>query len=236
MEKSIAAFHHVFDNLKATEEAVKSFRYYHPDSPYFLLGDNGKDHYEICKKYNCNFFYFNEHLGYPPFNKFGIIEWLSRVFLACAKSNTSHIVLMEDDVHIVNKIDFSIDWEIAGISSHWNESIHPNILEKITSHSNKRPLQQWYGGGGGSILKTKTFLENYYKFVNFYFENFDYFFNYQKILGWTDYTLTLMYFFSGKDYSINSRLYELKGEFNEEELKKDFDILHHYKKYYFNQT
>lgn len=232
MEKSIAAFHHVFDNLNATEEAVRSFREHHPDSPYFLLGDNGVDHYEICKKYNCNFFLFKDHLGYPPFNRFGILEWLSRVFLACAKSNTSHMILMEDDVHILNKINFSPDWELAGVSSTCNEHFHPIILEKVISNSKKNPLQYWYGGGGGSLLKTKTFLENYFKFINFYYENFEYFYNYQKILGWTDFTLTLFYFFSGKDYTVNPRLYEIRGECNETELKNNFDILHHYKKHY----
>jgi hypothetical protein len=232
MSTSLAAFHHVYDNLLATEEAVKSFRSFYPHSPYFLLGDDGKDHYEICKKYNCSFFNFNTHLGYPPFNQHGIIEWLSRVFLACAKSNTSHIMLMEDDVHIINKVEYSSDWELAGYPSSWNEPIHSVILEKITQHTNKRPLQAWYGGGGGSILKVKTFLENYYKFIDFYYNNFDYFLNFQQIIGWTDFTLTCFYFFSGKDYTVNPRLYEIKDSFNEPELIKNYDILHHYKKYY----
>lgn len=232
MGKSIAAFHHVFNNLTATEEAIKSFRKYHPSAPYFLLGDDGVDHYELCKKYNCNLFQFNLHLGYPPFDKYGIIEWLSRVFLACAKSNTTHIMLMEDDVHIINPINFEHNWELAGVSSHWNDSLHPVIIEKIVSFSGNYPLQSWYGGGGGSILNTKTFLENYYKFVSFYFDNFDYFYNYQKILGWTDFTLTTFFFFSGKNYTVNPRLYEIKGDCDELKLKKDFDILHHYKKFY----
>lgn len=229
---SLAAFHHVYDNLRATEEAVKSFRQYHPSEPYFLLGDGGVDHYELSKKYNCNFFYFNNHLGYPPFNKFGIIEWLSRVFLACAKSNTTHIMLMEDDIHIANKIQLDKSWELAGYPGHWNEPIHPIIMDALTNHSGKRPLQNWYGGGGGSILNTKTFLENYYKFINFYFDNFDMFYSYQRILGWTDFTMTLFFFFSGKEYKVNPRLYEINGEYDLEKLKENYDIIHKYKKYF----
>lgn len=235
MSKSLAAFHHVYDNLIATEEAIKSFRFNHPDSPYFLLGDGGKDYTDIAKKYNCHFFYFNSHLGYPPYGRDGIIEYFYRVFLACAKSNSSHILLMEDDVHIANPIQFEESWEIAGYTGVHNEKIHPFLLDYAQKTSGITASQNWYGGGGGSILNAITFLKTFYKFIDFYYNNFDNIRNnYQYIVGWPDFSTTLLYFTAGKQYTINPRLHEIRNNKFDEitTLKSQYDIFHHYKKFY----
>ena len=48
---TLGVFHQVHHNLKATEEAIKSFRQFHPKNPYVLIrdGDNGEDFSGIAK-------------------------------------------------------------------------------------------------------------------------------------------------------------------------------------------
>ena len=241
--KKLGAVHFVYNNKKATEEAIKSFKNFYPENSYVLIGDNGENHYELAKKYNCTYINSNVHLGYPD-NSYGyfinsILEYLKRIYIACILSNSSHLILMEDDVLVINDIQFNENDEMLTTfqsDSFFNGKngniIHENIMSLI---SNNKNLNNWYAAGGGCIFKVSTFIENYFNFIEFYKNNFEFLQKkIQSIIGWPDFTLNLLYLFSGKKNTINSRLYEYKKNENYEFFDKinDYDILHHYKKYY----
>ena len=101
---TLGVFHQVHHNLKATEEAVKSFRQFHPDSPYVLIrdGDNGEDFDSIAKEYGCMYLKQKDNLGYRDHNhpsgiygmtKEEVLEWLHRFRQACTFCNTDHIII-----------------------------------------------------------------------------------------------------------------------------------------------
>ena len=48
---TVGVFHQVCYRPKATEEAIKSFRQFHPDTPYVLVCDGGKSFHRVAKRY-----------------------------------------------------------------------------------------------------------------------------------------------------------------------------------------
>ena len=50
---TLGVFHQVYTRPKATEEAIKSFRQFHPDTPYVLVCDGGKSFLRIANRYDC---------------------------------------------------------------------------------------------------------------------------------------------------------------------------------------
>ena len=46
---TLGVFHQVYTRPKATEEAIKSFRQFHPETPYVLICDGGKSFHRIAK-------------------------------------------------------------------------------------------------------------------------------------------------------------------------------------------
>ncbi len=61
---TLGVFHQVFNKPKATEEAIKSFRQFHPDNPYVLICDGGKSFHRISKRYNCLYVHEEDNLVY----------------------------------------------------------------------------------------------------------------------------------------------------------------------------
>ena len=89
---TLGVFHQVYNKPKATEEAIKSFRKYHPDNPYVLISDGGEDFSAIAKKYNCTYLHEEDNLGYRDHNhpsgiygmtKDEVLIWLERFKRAC---------------------------------------------------------------------------------------------------------------------------------------------------------
>lgn len=240
---SIGAIHFVHNNLIATKEAIKSFRKIYPTNSYILIGDCGVNHYDLSTEYNCSYFHSNIHLGYPN-NHFGysfenILEYLKRIYIACNVTNSTHLILMEDDIKIVNDIKFYENTEMFATlqsNTYLNGSTGNVIDQRILNLINFNPLFQnnWYAAGGGCIFRVKTFLENYHNFLNFYINFFKEMQNIQSIIGWPDFTLNLFYLFCGKSNCINDKLYEFKNNhhYDDPELLNRYDILHHYKKFY----
>lgn len=239
----LGALHFVFDNKTATRNAVESFRKYYPNSPYFLINDNGVDHTDLSLEYCCYYERCKERLGYPNnFYGYGpsIYTYLERVYKVCLQTTSSHLILMEDDVYIINPVSNFEETEMFTTlqsDSFYNGSkgniINSNILSKLPNF-NFNSQNNWYAAGGGCVFRVNTFLKNYNFFIEFYNKNLSYFMQEQSIIGWPDFTLNLLYLFAGKTNSINDRIYEFKGSksYDDPSLVDEFDILHHYKKYY----
>ena len=83
---TLGVFHQVYTRPKATEEAIKSFRQFHPDNPYVLICDGGKSFHRVAKKYNCLYVHKEDNLGYRDhthesgiygMTKVEVLEWLA---------------------------------------------------------------------------------------------------------------------------------------------------------------
>ena len=92
----------------STEHMFENVRKYYPDAFYFLASDSADDLYDINQKHGGFYTFYNEKVGYPSYDLVKLLKWFERFKTACQMSNTSHIMMMEDDVlirkHLCNYI------------------------------------------------------------------------------------------------------------------------------------
>lgn len=244
---SFAHFASTGKNL-ATRVVVEQIRKLYPHSYYFLASDAVDELSPIAKEYNLDYHFFTYRLGYPT-QPYGyridkVLEFLSRFHRACTNTDTSHILMVEDDVWVRSKITVDPTWELAasylGEEPRTGNLLTQPILEIIEFYSGKKPNVIQYGSGGGSIFNVRTFLDNYEKIVDFFTQHLttlqD---NFNPTLGWIDCFMTVYYLLCGKDYTRNPHLIDTHNH------DKDFDydgfvqeqpaqiqIVNNYKQYY----
>jgi hypothetical protein len=231
---NLGAFHQAYSNKKATEFAIKNFRKFHPNNPYFLYSDNGLDFSDIAKKYNCNYEFCEERIGYDKCFGFGIdgsFKWLERFYRACLAVDCEYIIMMEDDILIQNYIKFPENIEVSGHNSFSNK-IPKEFLDYLSQKYSVKFLDDWYGSGGGTIFKVVTFIENYDRIIQIFQEELANAIS-QKTngnMGWVDNFMTLYYLLCGKKQTPNPFLTEITKNPNWND--KNFSIVHQYKEYY----
>lgn len=229
----LGAFHQAYKNKKATENVIKNFRIYYPNNPYFLFSDNGLDFSDLAKKYNCFYEFCDYNIGYDKytgFGKQGSLEWLKRFNKTCLQLNTEYVIMLEDDVLIQNTIYIPEETEFYGLDVPGNK-IPENFINHFISKYSAKFYNNWYGSGGGSIFRTKTFIENYEKLIKIFEEEYDYVKNEFNIdFGWVDLFMTTFYYVCGKKYTVNPFLTEVIK--NPNWNNSYFSIVHHYKQFY----
>lgn len=243
---TVDALHFVYQNKIATEAAIASFRKYNPYSTYVVICDGGDDFGEICVKYGCVYIHSPIHIGYPQmgygFRKPEIMEYLNRFSAAVSLCKSSHVMIMEDDVCIINDIKVLEDDEMLVTVNCLQNYIHPAILSVFKKISENADIDNHYGMGGGSIFNRKTFFDAYAPVRNFMELNFEAMQSVYPSIGWTDCIISLVMMATGKKHKVNPQLHELGiwGQDHrgrnydgiEESLRDKHSILHHYKKYY----
>jgi hypothetical protein len=223
----------------STEKMVENVRKYYPDTYYFLGSDSADDLSNID---NVKYFYFTDKVGYPSYSLEKILKWFERFKLACQECNTSHIMMMEDDVWIKKPITVEDDWEMAGHNITIGNVIPDFIIDSITEFSGKKPLTNQYGCGGGSIFKVSTFLDNYDRVIQWFKMNHDLFQMRYNPLGYMDCYMQVYYYLCGKDYTVNPYMTDTHHHTNDGYDYDDFvlstplhiEIVNNYKKYYWS--
>lgn len=236
----LAAFHQAYKNRKATEEAIKSFRQFN-DGPYFLVSDGGDDFSDIAEKYNCHYYHTKSKLGLRDhthesgiygMTKDEVLEWLHRFYLASTIQNSDHIIMMEDDVLVLGKIDVEESVEFCGLDSPPNH-LPQAMIDYLTEKYDAKFQNNWYGTPGGSIFKTKTFVENYDRVTKIFDTEFDYIKeNLCGGIGCVDIWMTTYYYLCKKNYTVNPYLTEATR--NPNWRNGEYAIVHSYKEHYEN--
>lgn len=224
----------------STLKMVDNVRIYYPDAYYFLASDAADNLSEIAFSYNCDYRFYTKKVGYPSYNLEKILLWFERFRYACLKCNTSHIMMMEDDVWIKKNITVDDSWEMAGHNITVGNIIPKNIIDSITEFSGKKPLTNQYGCGGGSIFKVSTFLDNYDRVIEWFKLNHDTFQQQYNPLGYMDCYMVVYYMLCAKDYDVNSYMTDSHHHTNDrydfDKFVKDqpehIEIVNNYKKYY----
>lgn len=241
----IDALHLVYKNKIASEEAIKSFRKFNPDSVYVVIGDAGDDYYDICKKYDCVYLHSPFKCGYPEmphgFRHKQMQEYLKRMFIASNICSSSHVMIMEDDVHIINDIQVNPDVGMYVGNTCLMNIINPIILNFIREKSQKQ-TDSYYGMGGGAIFNRQIFIDSYNLYNQTIMNNFDEMQSIYPTIGWSDCIMSIFMMMGGASHKHYERHHELgrHGQSHEgrnydgieEKLKDKYSILHHYKKYY----
>jgi hypothetical protein len=230
---NLGAFHQAYNNKKATEHAIKNFRKFYPQSPYFLFSDHGLDFSDIAEKYNCYYQYCDYRIGYDKcfgFGKEGSQEWLNRFYTACLTLNSDYVIMMEDDVLIQNEIFVSEEVEFCKLYIPTNK-FPSEFIQYLTTKYSAIFHDDWYGSGGGSIFKSSTFIDNYQQISTIFKEEYDYIIeNLNVNFGWVDNFMTTFYYMCGKQYTPNPHLTEVTT--NPNWKNPYFAIVHQYKKFY----
>jgi hypothetical protein len=205
--------------------------------------DIDHDFSKFAKNNNCHHVKFDS-IG-PPISPQGwnldkSLQFLNRFYMACQMADTSHIIMMEDDVLLLKPITIDPDWEHACADTKIGNVIPEPVHDLIEQHCGKRPTFKQYGAGGGSIFAVKTFLDHYDTNVQWFKKHFDEIQSYYPTIGYLDCFMNVYYFLAGKDYSVNYRrtdTHNHKPGFDYEsfisKLPEEIEILNNYKKYYY---
>jgi hypothetical protein len=235
---TLAVFHSAYKNKKATEEAIKNFRKFN-NGPYFLVSDGGDNFSEIAEKYDCFYYHsewnlklrdHNDPSGIYGNTKEETLEWLRRFYTACTFEKSNHIMMMEDDVLIKGNIMIEDDVEFCGLDVPKNR-VHQELIDYLTEKYDAKFYNNWYALPGGSIFKTKTFVENYDRITKILNEEFDYIkSNLMKSIGYVDVWMTVYYALCKKEYTVNPYMTETTTNPNWRD--SSYAIVHHYKEHY----
>jgi hypothetical protein len=156
----LSALGYYHNQVKATLEAVKSYRSFYPTGTLVMINDGGKQEIgEIATQYNAIYHPYTKNLGTGvDLDDIEVmIEWMDRFFKAIACIPEEYFVILEDDVKFFQAIHPA---SIVGDLFGYNPS---NLLpEKVTAYlkqynSKITTPRIWYGGAGGCIGKTETF-------------------------------------------------------------------------------
>ena len=229
---------------KATTEIVKNARLHHPNEYYFLGVDNTFSYQMVADIYETDYKFYHTKLGGPKedygYRLEGTLEFLERFKTACLNSNSSHIIMMEDDVLIVKPITIDLNWEHACADTKIGNYVPETVIEMIELHSGKRPTFTQYGAGGGSIFKVSTFLEHYDSNIAWFEKYFDMIQMVYPTIGYIDCFMNVYYWLAGKDYSVNTHRADTHNHqpgFDYETFisnqPPEIQIINNYKKYYY---
>lgn len=244
---TLGFINHVSNHFIATQTSIESVRAFYPDAPIFLSVDGS---YDVRFRNNqiADELLFNKHaLGYPPYEKNQVLEWLKRMYIGVLKIGTDHFMMLEDDVIIVNPIQYDDYVECLGHNITHGNKIPDTIMRDLNRLGKYFHKTDYYGNGGGSIFKSSTFLENYRSITSYW----DRWWNLYKVhfypqCGYMDCYMTLFYMLAGKPYTPNTRMINIDPHDPEqvkliktasvacitELYKNDYDIVHGVKFYY----
>jgi hypothetical protein len=225
---------------ESTKIIVENIRKQYPNTYYLLVSDAADDLWNIAVVNSCEYKRYETKLGYPSYDAHKTIEWLKRFRKACLECNTSHIMMVEDDVWIKKPITVEDSWEMAGHDIRIGNVIPDFIIDSIEEFSGKRPLTNQYGCGGGSIFKVSTFLDNFDNVIKWFEKNHDWFQIQYSPLGFMDCYMVVYYMLCGKDYTPNPYLADSHHHTNDgydydkfvNEQPEHIEIINNYKKYY----
>ena len=175
--QTIGAYFQCYKNPRATYESLKSFRNYYPDSTVVLLSNNGYDYTNMAKYFNCIYIHDTNNLPFAyeikdnsihmsPYNK---LYCNKEQFITNAKSfilrfinvfklfQEEYIILLEDDVHVHNKINSSFIYDLNG----WcPNSFQKRCIDKLSEKYTNLDVNKTYNysGHGGSVYNKNSFL------------------------------------------------------------------------------
>jgi hypothetical protein len=231
------------NQLKAADFVLTNIRQHYPLAYCVIISDAGADYSAVSKKHNTEYFHFQRKLGYPrePFGyrKSGVIEFFDRIYLACCRAGTSHIMYTEEDVVVLKKIQIDPDAELLGYKTQYPDgSKFPNgfpeeFRRMIYDFSGRIPESLGYGAQGGCILKVSTYLENYHKIREFTEKNLDYIQDcVYPTAGWIDCFISWFYLLAGKPQTLRTSFLEVPALYDLAQAPDWAELVNGYKFYY----
>ena len=213
-----------------------------------LACDACESYMDLCEKYNCEYLHSQTRVGYPTqpygYSKSGMIDWITRFYIASLRSNSKYIIMFEDDIVITRKLTLPKEnqfFDCANYDSEHRKRIQldyrfpDRLMNLIKENSGVYPNVDFYGCGGGSIFPVEMINKNYNKMVDFINNSGDEVFSFYPFFGWIDCFMTIYGLLSGYEYIPNEKITNLYREDWDAalvELSEEYEIITHFKKYY----
>jgi hypothetical protein len=242
-------------------KVMENVREFYPNAFYMVINDAGENRVDDCIKYNAEYYHSQKNIGYPQepygYSLENVLEWLERFYIACLRTDTTHLLFLEDDIHIIKTITFPEDVEIYSLEagypdgSTFTNGFPKTFIQHIYDYSGVWPNVNSYNASGGTIYNVKTFKDNYVHVIQWLKDNFDNVrLNIYPKMGWQDCFGTYFYLLSGKRYTKNPNfcnVYDLENtkEFDyyghyeypreyiiSKDIPSNIEHVHNYKKYY----
>lgn len=245
----------------AGSKVMENVRQFYPDSFYMVFGDACEDRYEDCKKYNAEYYHSQRKIGYPEEPKGYplevVLEFWERFYIACMRTNTTHLLYLEDDVRIYKPLTFPEDVDVYGFDtcypdgSKFLNGFTDEFMQHIYDYSGVWPNVNGYGAEGATIYNVKTFLDNYDHMRTWMRMNYNYIRdNVYPKMGWQDSFGTYYYLLSGCRFTKNPNVcnvfdpegtkeYDYYGHYEHPRefivskgIPDNIELVHHDKRYY----
>ena len=158
-EQTIGAYYQCHKNAASFIRTVKSFQKSYPGNTIIITNDGGYNYEPFCKKNNIKYSYIeksNTRQNALIFNSYlSCISFLEKMFQEFKNIDTTHIILLEDDVRILRTHTLPFLFSINGCNE--NELLDPIAIEILEKKGVIGPF--FYGGCGGSVID-KAFFES----------------------------------------------------------------------------
>jgi hypothetical protein len=208
---NFSVYYPVYNNDYSTNRILSQFRSIYPNVHVRIVSDKGIDYKLTAKKYDCEYIYYNYHIGLwghnhkmvldkthcYGWNKEEGLEYLNRLYSFINSTDTKYILLMEDDIFIQNQISIvNFNFDFTQVIPGGNQLSDETKL--ICSVFNKNHTVDWYGCCGGHFLNRDVFIECYERCYKFIEENYNLFLSVEKHIGWMDTLNNLVFNLCGK--------------------------------------
>jgi len=206
---NLGAYLQIYKNNGRPEFVLEQFRKHYPDSPIYLVSDNGDNFLEISKKYNCRYEHSTINTGVRSggFVLEEMREWLRRMKRCFEYCDTEFVIYLEDDVYVRNKISINKSQKIAGLYKNQISTSMINYFKNL--YNNSQFNIDKYGACGGTIYHRDTLLLNFDKMIeiiNSHFHHVKH--NVCKEFAYLDCTMCVLYMCLGYQYFLNENLTE----------------------------
>lgn len=191
---TLSVYFQVYSNRKAVFECLKSFRQFYSEENITLVSDAGENFSDFSDTFKLNYLHKEKNI-LPKGRMCGIEcvnEYLNRIYEHCLNSKSKWVLLMEEDVKTLRKIKKFPSTECAGPRlNQYSSTLTQHLIDNF---GNKN---YGYGMCGGSIFNRECYIESYKN------QNIEQYVQYDnRLSGWGDIPLTLLFHINGYNYSV----------------------------------
>jgi len=168
MTHSISAFYQCYKQPKALLRTLSSFKQFYSQSEIELISDGGGYNYvAIADHFNIHYRQLSKRTGEVANStvfsrRQDIIEWIARLVEAAKNTKGEYLLLLEDDVVVLKKIESQLPYDINGANK--KEFLGEKMEEYLLRMGKNAPTKKnrfFYGGCGGSIFKASFLVKNF---------------------------------------------------------------------------
>lgn len=229
MNKLISGYLWAWRNWEAGSKSVATLKRFYPDADIFINVDYEGDidtYDRICIENNYTLSVNSFQLGYC--GNFGdrdlgrdcwpvesSIEWMDRLYFACLKTDSTYILLMEEDDFVLKPLSIldqmfsmAIHPTSPSPSGTFRANYIPNEFVNFINNNGGVGNSPGYGAGGGTIFNRTEMMLSWEKARPLLIEHYNYLKSINSIIGWQDYLMQFVMQIGGYEIIQNHNLCE----------------------------